>query len=153
LPEGREIQHLEPSRWVWLDIPDSVPFTVLIPERPPFGPPEARIDPPDHRHGIPVKVHIDFASPLHVEEERQFWLIESGEPNPDQPWVDWHEEGEVRFGLDEKVHPPLRLVRLQQSGTHVEIQSYHLEEDELLELARSLVPLPDTPPPVEPSER
>jgi hypothetical protein len=73
-------------------------------------------------------------------------LIESADPIPERAGVDWREEGDIRLGEDRRVRPVLRIARLERLGTHVEIQSYWLGMEELLRLARSLVPLPSKPP-------
>ena len=53
--------------------------------------------------------------------------------------------GDARLGEDRRFRPPLRLVRRERGGTYVEIESHDLSTGELLELARSLVPLPPPP--------
>jgi hypothetical protein len=57
----------------------------------------------------------------------------------------------MRFCEDRRVDPLLRTVRLERVGTHVELNSHYLELRDLLDLARSLVPLPVTPPPLQPA--
>jgi outer membrane lipoprotein-sorting protein len=146
-PEAVDIERVEAPRTVSLeDLPGTAPFVVLVPERPPFGPPDARIEPSDGRYGIPEQIHIDYASPVDGEEDQQFWLIESADPIPERTGVDWRKEGGIRLGEDRRVRPALRIARLERLGTHVEIQSYWLGMKELLQLARSLVPLPPEPP-------
>lgn len=142
-PESQEIERVESPRMVSLvELPKRVPFVVLVPERPPFGPPDARIEPADRRLGVPEQVHIDYHSRIEGQEDRQYWLIESADSMPERTWVDWREEGGIQVGDDRQVRPVLRVARLQRLGTHVEIQSYRLSTEELLDLARSLVPLP-----------
>jgi hypothetical protein len=146
-PEAVAVERVEASRMVSLaDLPGAVPFVVLVPARPPFGPPHVFIEPPRPRHGLPTQVHIDYLSPLPGEERRQFFLIESADPIPERAWVDWREEDGIRLGEDPQAQPVLRLARLERYGTHVEIQSYSLSVEELRDLARSLVPLPAEPP-------
>jgi hypothetical protein len=146
-PSAEDVEPVRTPRFVSLtELPDAVSFAVLVPEHPPFGPDGASIHPPDPRHGISEQLHINFASMFHGEEARQFWLVESAEPLPDRDWVEWQEAGGMRGGEDRHVHPALRIVRLERMGTHVELHSYHLEVEQLLRLARSLVPLPATPP-------
>jgi hypothetical protein len=144
-PGAPDIERLEPYRSIsFQDLPGAVPFDVLVPERPPFGPPHVHIEPPNRRYGIPMQVQIDYSSPLEGEEESRFWLIESADLIPDRDWVEWREEDGIRLGEDLRVRPVLRIARLERSGTHVEIQSYRLTLKELRDLARSLVPLPPT---------
>lgn len=45
-------------------------------------------------------------------------------------------------GEDRRMDPALRMLRLQREGTHVELTSHDLSFDEMIDLARSLVPLP-----------
>ena len=141
---------IEPAwvpRAVSLDqLPREVPFTVFVPEHPPFGVEEVDIHPPDHRYGIPEQIHIAFASNFFGEDDRQFWLVESAEPLPERDAVEWREGNAVRFGEDLDIDPPLRIVQLERLGTHIEVRSYYLEMEELLDLARSLVPLREEPP-------
>ncbi|MGQ0668843.1 MAG: hypothetical protein ACT4PO_04080 [Actinomycetota bacterium] len=147
-PEGVEFEPPHVSRAVVpADLQTAVSFTVLVPERP-FAPLEARVEAPIPRYGIPEQVHISFASRWFGEDDRQFWLIESAEPIPERPGLAWEQEAEIRLGEDRESQPPLRIARLERLGTHVEIQSHHVGRDELLELARSLVPLPEEPPPL-----
>jgi hypothetical protein len=92
LPTDRDIEPTTSSRSVSLaDLPDAVPFTVLVPEHPPFGVDDVTIHPPDRRHAMPEQVHIGFASDFFGEEDRRFWLVESGEPLSERHGVEWHE--------------------------------------------------------------
>jgi outer membrane lipoprotein-sorting protein len=145
-PQGLGFDRVEPTRSVPLaELPGAVPFVVLVPEHPPFGPPSVTIEPPHPRHGISLQAHIHYGSPMDGEEDRQFWLIESAEPIPERDGVEWREEEGILLGDDRRMRPALRIARLERAGTHVEIQSYWLEVDELRDLARSLVPLPSQP--------
>ncbi|HXF74097.1 MAG TPA: hypothetical protein VNO79_16005 [Actinomycetota bacterium] len=153
LPEGTfappagEVDRVEVERWVPLEeLPGAVPFQVFVPERPPFGPPQASVDPGRRRFGIPLHVRLEYHSPMPGEEDRSFWLVESGEPIEWWEGVEWREVGGVLLGEDRRVRPPRRLARLVRDGTHVAIEARGLGEEEVLELARSLVPLPPTPP-------
>jgi hypothetical protein len=144
-PPAGEVEPVEVERPVPLEeLAAAVPFEVLVPERPPFGPPHASIEPASARFGLPLRVSIryeDFAR----DEIRGFWILESGEPLPEREGTEWRDVGDARLGEDPRLRPPLRLVRLERGGTYVEIDSYDLSADELLELARSLVPLPPPP--------
>ena len=146
-PRDRDIEPAWVPRAVSLtDLPNAVLFTVLVPEHPPFGVEEVDIHPPDRRYGVPEQVHIAFASNFFGEDDRQFWLVESAEPLPERKSVEWAEAEDFRFGDDRDINPPLRIVQLERLGTHVEVRSYFLEMEELLGLARSLVPLREEPP-------
>jgi hypothetical protein len=71
------------------DLSNAVPFTVLVPEHPPFGVEDVDIHPPDRRHGNSEQIHIGFASSFFGEEDRQFWLVESAEPLPERGALEW----------------------------------------------------------------
>jgi hypothetical protein len=120
----------------------AVAFVVLVPEHPPFGPEDAEIWAPDPRYGTPEQVHISYASNIDGEEHRRFTLVQAADPLPDRPGVEWRDHTGIYLGEDHHSHPPLHVVRLQRHGTHVELQTHHLHPDELLDLARTLVPLP-----------
>jgi outer membrane lipoprotein-sorting protein len=146
-PAGRGIETAGVPRSVELaELPDAVPFTVLVPEHPPFGVDYVDVHPADHRHGRSEQVHITFGSNWFGEEDRRFSLIESAEPLPAQESMDWQNAGTVHFGEDRDIDPPLRRVQLERMGTHVEVRSHSLGIEELLDLARSLVPLAGEPP-------
>jgi hypothetical protein len=136
-PSKRDIEPARVPRTVsFNDIPDAVPYTALVPEHPPFGVEEVEIHPPDRRYGTPEQIHIAFASNLFGEEDRQFWLVEAAEPLPERGAVEWQVADAMRFGEDRDVDPPLRIVRLERLGTHIEVRSYYVEMEELLDLAR-----------------
>jgi outer membrane lipoprotein-sorting protein len=146
-PTDRDIEPAWVPRAVSLNrLPHEVPFTVFVPEHPPFGVEEVEIHPPDRRYGIPEQIHIAFASNFFGEDDRQFWLVESAEPLPGRDAVEWREADAMRLGEDRDIEPPLRIVQLERVGTHIEVRSYYLEMEELLDLARSLVPLRQEPP-------
>lgn len=146
-PTDRAIEPAWVPRPVSLNqLPHEVPFTVFVPEHPPFGVEDVDIHPHDRRYGIPEQIHIAFASNFFGEDDRQFWLVESAEPLPGRDAVEWREANAVRFGEDLDIDPPLRIVQLERLGTHIEVRSYYLEMEELLDLARSLVPLREEPP-------
>jgi hypothetical protein len=128
------------------ELPAATSFTVLVPEHPPFPLESVALHPSDRRFGVSEQVHIGYASDFFGEEDRQFWLVESADRFPERRAVKWSEAGSLRFGEDHDIDPPLRLVQLQRLGTQVELPSYHLDVDELLHLARALVPLPGGPP-------
>lgn len=148
-PADAEIEPAWAPRTVSLtELLNAVLFTVLVPGRPPFGVEGIDIFPPDRRHGTPEQIHIAYASNFFGEEERQFWVVESAEPLPERHGMEWREGDTFRFGEDRDIDPPVRIVQLAHLGTHVEVRSYHLEMEELLDLARSLVPLREGPPPL-----
>jgi hypothetical protein len=153
-PADAEIEPAWVPRAVSLDeLPDAVPFTVLVPEHPPFGVEDVDIHPPDRRYGLPEQIHIAFASNYFGEDDRQFWLVESAEPFSGERAAEWRKADDMRFGEDRDIEPPLRIVQLERLGTHVEVRSYYLQMEELLGLARSLVPLRQSPPPLRPSRQ
>lgn len=134
-------------RWVNIqELQDAVPFTVVVPEHPPFGASAVSIDPPSGPDDVSERVHISYASDVYGEERQHFWLVESDEALVDTRAVDWDTTTGMRFGEDRQVEPPVRVVQLERLGTYVEVSSYFLEMDQLLDLARSLVPLGSEPP-------
>ena len=146
-PTDRDVEPAWAPRAVKLiELPDAVPFTVFVPGHPPFGIEHADVHPPDRRYGIAEQINIAFASNSFGEEDRSFWVVESAEPLPERRAVEWNKANGMSLGEDQDVDPTLRVVRLERLGTYVELRSYHLEIEELLDLARSLVPLLDAPP-------
>jgi hypothetical protein len=147
-PPDRDIESTTSPRSVTpMELPDLVPFTVLVPEHPPFGADDVDIHPADPRHGMPEQVHIAYASQFFGEDDRCFWLVEAAEPIR-EPAAEWRDADGMRFGEDRDINPPLRIVQLERRGTHVEVRSYSLQMEELLDLAHSLVPLRKDPPPL-----
>jgi hypothetical protein len=147
-PPDRDIQSTTSPRSVSLiELPDAVPFTVLIPKHPPFGADDVDLHPADPRHGMPEQIHIAYASQFFGEDDRYFWLVEAAEPIR-EPAAEWRDAEGMRFGEDRDINPPLRIVQLERLGTHVEVRSYSLQMEELLDLARSLVPLRKDPTPL-----
>ena len=145
-PPAGEVEPVPTERSVPLgELPGAVPFQVLVPERPPFGPPHASVEPASPRFGLPLRASIRYEDSAR-DELRGFGVLEAGEPLPEREGVQWRDVGNARLGEDRRFRPPLRLVRLERGGTHVQIESHDLSADELLELARSLVPLPPGPP-------
>jgi hypothetical protein len=147
-PPDRDIQSTTSPRSVSLiELPDAVSFTVLVPESPPFGADDVDLHPADPRHGMPEQIHIAYASQFFGEDDRYFWLVEAAETIR-EPAAEWRDAEGMRFGEDRAKNPPLRIVQLERLGTHVEVRSYSLQMEELLDLARSLVPLRKDPPPL-----
>jgi hypothetical protein len=124
----------------------AVPFTVVVPDHPPFAASSVAIHPPSDRDGVPELVNISYASDFYGEEDNLFWLVESAEALPHTRAVDWDTAEGMRFGEDRQLEPALRVVQLECLGTQVEITSYFLEMEQLLDLARTLVPLGTEPP-------
>jgi hypothetical protein len=93
-----------------------------------------------------------FLSYSHETGTRQFQLVETTEPHP---WLVSDElktverDGYVMKTLDpsEADFPMPRHVLVERDGTHVNLNSQDLSLDELIELAATLVPVTDSPPP------
>ena len=121
------------------ELSQHVPFTVLVPERPPVGVEDAQIHPEEG--ASPLQVVISYASMFLDEDHLSFSLVEAAEPLGDRRGVDWRESDGMRYGDDHDIEPPLRVVRLERAGTHVELHSFSYSLDVLRDLARILVPL------------
>jgi outer membrane lipoprotein-sorting protein len=118
---------------------EHVSFTVLVPEHPPIAVDDAEIHAAEQER--PEQVVISYASHFMNEDDRAFWLVESAQPLPAGRQAEWRESKGMRYGEDRNIDPPLRVVRLEQAGTNVELYSYYYSVDELLQLAGSLVPI------------
>jgi hypothetical protein len=118
---------------------EHVSFTVLVPEHPPIAAEGAEIQAAEQ--DSPEQVVIGYQSHFMNEDDHAFWLVESAEPLPDARQVQWQESDGMRYGEDRNIDPPLRVVRLEQAGTNVELYSYYYSLDELVKLADSFVPI------------
>ncbi|MGH2711752.1 MAG: hypothetical protein ACRDH9_11175 [Actinomycetota bacterium] len=122
------------------DLAEAVPFVLLVPERPPFGPPTATLEPADPLTGDPLRARITYLSPEPGNEIRLIELVESGDPLPERPEIEWTGGRTLGLGKDHRAHPTQSVVRLDKEGTHVELRSLSIDDAELRELALSLVP-------------
>jgi hypothetical protein len=140
LPESERFEPVTAPLHVGVEeLNEHVSFTVLVPEHPPIAVDGAAIHAAEQER--PGQVVIGYASRFMNEDDRAFWLVESAQPLPDGRQVEWRESKAMRYGEDHNVDPPLRVVRLEQAGTNVELYSYYHSVDELLKLADSLVPI------------
>ncbi|MBA3552552.1 MAG: hypothetical protein H0W27_06750 [Actinobacteria bacterium] len=123
------------------ELPGAVPFTVFVPQRPSADQVEVWMTPERSRGRVPQSVQIAYTS-SDASRRGSLSLLESAQPMPPLDWVSWREKDEVMVGEDRRMDPALRMLRLQREGTHVELTSHDLSFDEMIDLARSLVPLP-----------
>lgn len=141
-PPGAAFETTVPDRSLLLEeLPDAVPFTILVPQRPSADQVDVRMTPERLRGRVPQSVQIAYTS-SDASRRGSLSLLESAQPMPTLDWVSWREIDGVMVGEDSRVDPALRILRLQREGTHVEITAHDLSFDELIDLGRSLVPLP-----------
>lgn len=159
LPAGEEFEPDErPFDRVPLgDVPSLVPFTVFVPPRAPIekvpGGPRASVDRHDPREGRGPSVMLCYSVPKGDGEYGNLWIKQSGDPFPAPPPIlqrlrpeRWRKVGEFSEWVDDSMGYRQVMVRLARGGTHIELDSPVLGADGLLEIARSLVPLPPEPP-------
>jgi hypothetical protein len=134
------------------DLPGAVSHAVLVPEHPPFGPPDASLSLREGNGEEVWDLSINYRSCWDGEENQSFVVTESAHPLPEPPDLEWHRDGDLRFAEDTDFHPAHRRVRVEYGGTHVEIRSHSLPMPQLLEMAQSLVRLPSSPPVLRPRQ-
>lgn len=148
-PEGEAFEAVEHGRSVMLEeLPGAVGFQVLLPGRPPDWHFEVgvRLEPPRPRHGVPASLRIEYSGDPLGEASDDLVIAESADPMPLWDWMEWREVDGMLAGQDHNVEPAVNRVRVEREGTHVELSSYSLPIQALVEAARSLVPLPTRPP-------
>lgn len=69
-------------------------------------------------------------------------LRESAAPIPPPEKTEWRDLEGIVVAEDGHTDPPTIRVRLEMQGTHVELSSRDLSVGQLLDMGRSLVPLP-----------
>jgi outer membrane lipoprotein-sorting protein len=143
-PTGEEFETVPESRSLLLDeLPAAVGFTVLIPER---APDDAHIDvmiePAVPRYGIPEHAEVTYHT--FPEDGQPIFLAirQSSEPVPVAPETEWRDVEGFRVAEDRHTSPSTIRVRLERLGTYVELSSRDLSVGQLLDVGRSLVPLP-----------
>jgi hypothetical protein len=121
-----------------------VGFTVLIPERSlDDADVDVMIEPALLRHGVPEHTRTSPATrSIGTSRPRQMTLRESGAPMPLPDKTEWREVEGIVVAEDPPYGPPTIRVRLEIQGTHVELSSRDLPVRQLLDIGRSLVPLP-----------
>lgn len=137
-PPGRSRRDVfQGSGWGLHDLPTRLPFMVLLPaliELDAGAPaPYVSVDEGDETAEAPATFTVYYAVPGGT-----LTVSESGSPFPEEEHGRWHRVGEARV-IDGS---PARLVRLERRGTQVHMESTAHSMGQLLELARSLRPVP-----------
>ncbi len=143
-PSGQEFEAIPRSRSLLLEeLPAAVGFTVLVPERAlddaDVG---VMIEAPLPRYGVPEHADITYHTFNRDETPTSMTLRESGAPMPLPDKTEWREVEGIVVCKDGHTDPPTIRVRLEMQGTHVELSSHDLPVTQLLDMGRSLVPLP-----------
>lgn len=143
-PGGEEFEAVPRSRSLLLeDLPAAVGFVVLVPER---APDEADVDIMIEaalpRYGVPEHACITYHTFTRETTPTSLALRESAAPMPTAEETEWRDVGGMVVAEDPHTEPPTIRVRLEMQGTHVELSSRDLAAEKLLDMGRSLVPLP-----------
>jgi len=124
------------------ELSSAVPFTVLVPEHPDMVHEDGSIESPDPRLGRPLAVRFSYERQQGQPGPVPFVAFaESAEPMPELK-DGWRTIDDLRVRDEGSERRPRYRVVFQRRGTHVEMQSAELALEEVLALARSLVPLP-----------
>ncbi len=130
---------------------EAVPSTLLVPERLPDGwivEVHAMLEPASGRGGRPLQASITYMYP----DDRMVGLQESAEPLPPIAGQERRVEDGLEIHEETRVRPPVRTAWTELLGTHVQLWASGVEMDEVIRMARSLVPLPTEPPELVPGD-
>jgi hypothetical protein len=143
-PRGQEFEVVPRSRSLLLEeLPAAVGFTVLVPERVlDDADVDVMIEPALPRYGIPEHASITYHTFNRDATPTSLTLRESGAPMPQPDKTEWREVEGIVVAEDAQTDPPTIKVRLEIQGTHVELSSRDLPMTQLLDMGRSLVPMP-----------
>jgi outer membrane lipoprotein-sorting protein len=143
-PSGQEFEAVPRSRSLLLEeLPAAVGFTVLVPERAPDDTDtDVMIEPALPRYGVPEHANITYHTFNRDATPMSLTLRESGAAMPLPDKTEWREVEGIVVAEDPHTDPPTIRVRLEMQGTHVELSSRDLPVRQLLDMGRSLVPLP-----------
>jgi outer membrane lipoprotein-sorting protein len=129
------------------ELPVAVGFTVLVPER---APNDAEVDvmiwPALPRHQMPEHASITYHTFSRDGISTSISLRESAEPMPVSGASQWRDVAGFKVEEDGGTDDTTIRVRLERLGTHVELSSRDLSVGDLLDIGRSLVPLPPSAP-------
>jgi outer membrane lipoprotein-sorting protein len=144
-PAGESFEAFPVSRSLLLEeLPAAVGFTVLVPERTlDDAQVDVMIEPALPRYGVPEHASITYHT---FDQDRPgtfLALRESAQPMPVPDEIGWRDVEGFRVEEDRRMAPATIKVRLERLGTHVELSSRDLSVEQLLEVGRSLVPLPE----------
>lgn len=143
-PSGEEFEAVPLSRSLLLEeLPRAVGFAVLVPERVPDNADvDVMIEPALPRHSVPEHGIITYETFDRDTTPTSLVLRESAAPMPLPEKTEWRDVGGIVVAEDRHTDPPTIRVRLEMQGTHVELSSRDLPIRQLLDMGRSLVPLP-----------
>ena len=143
-PEGEHFEYFEPTRRLSLEeLPGAVPFKVFVPAKAPRRPDLVELRNPEPRRGIQLSAIISYFIPNSEGKHGNLWIHESvrAEQTMPQPPEGWRQVDSFMVCADETMgHLRCKLV-LEREGTHIHLESTALGVRELIDLARSLVPL------------
>jgi len=143
-PSGEEFEAVPRSRSLLLEeLPAAVGFIVLVPERAlDDADVDVMIEPALPRYGVPEHTSITYHTFNRDATPTSLTLRESGAPMPLPDKTEWREVEGIVVAEDPYTDPPTIRVRLEMQGKHVELSSRDLPARQLLDMGRSLVPLP-----------
>jgi hypothetical protein len=142
-PGGAPFEYVEPVCNVSLEeLPLAVPFRVFVPGTAPARPVLVQVHNAQPRMGIPLSAVIFYSVPDPGSGHAIFWLHESGEvgPVPSPPGEALTQVDDLTVVTDESMGHLRQKVLVERDGTYIRVESNSMAVDELIGLARSLVP-------------
>jgi hypothetical protein len=143
-PGGAPFEYFEPVCNVSLEeLPLAVPFRVFVPGTAPARPVLVQVHNAQPRTGIPLSAVIFYSVPDRGTGHAIFWLQESGETGPasSQTGEALTQVDDLMVGTDESTGHLRQKVLVERDGTRIRIESNSMAVDDLIGLARSLVPV------------
>lgn len=143
-PEHEPFEYFEPTRRLSLEeLPAAVPFKVFVPARPPGRLAIVHVRNAEPRRGIALSATICYLVPKADGGHANLWVHQSAEPEQavPQPTKARSQVDEFTVSTDQSMGCLRCKVFLEREGTHIHLESTAMALDELIALARSLVPL------------
>ncbi|MGD0042840.1 MAG: hypothetical protein ABSE84_20945 [Isosphaeraceae bacterium] len=144
VPEGEKFEYFQAMRPLSLEeLPAAVPFKVFVPAGLSRWPAAALVRNPEPRRGIPFSAVISYLGPKPSGEHANLMIHESAGPDqaPPLPTEEWGQVDGFSVATDRSTgHLRCKLV-LEREGTCVRLESTDMALHELIDLARSLVPV------------
>lgn len=103
------------------------------------------IEPALPRYGVSEYADITYHTFPRDAPPTFLAIRESAQPMPMPEDTEWRDIEGLMVGEDRHTSPPTIGVRLEVRGTHVELSSRDAPVEQLLDMTRSLVPLPPRP--------